>query len=171
MRITVGKIDKLVGYCIMIASCVALVCMFFLFPLLILKQAVVTLINRPLGSGWIRRNAEIRTLEMSPEFQQQMQQENQQEMQQQLQTVLGRPLSELRYAEYCDEDGTEHRVPVQSFKGRQHAKIYVRQDHPEMIWDPKFENRFAALIGILLILLFWTGLVFAGIYIVRMIRS
>ena len=160
---------KIAGIIILSAASVFLFWLFVVIPFMILREAIRTIIGRPFGSGWMRVDAEICTMDVPQEIREQMIRAT--ELPQEIQAQMNRKLpASIRYAVY-EIDGMEHRVPVNSFKGRQHCRLYVRQDAPDTIWDPKFENRTAAVIGALIILLFWAGLVWSGICIYKMIRS
>ena len=128
--------------------------LFVWLPFMILKESVQTLIGRPVGFGWKRANAEVRTAEVPKEIQEQ----------------AFAPVPPVSYAVF-EEDGTEHRTPLPGYHGSSRFILYVRRDNPDNVWHPKYENRFAALIGALIILAFWAGLVYGGIVIARMIRG
>lgn len=130
--------------------------LFVWLPAMLVKEAFLTVIGRPLGSGWMRTDAEIRTKEAPKEMQER----------------AFAPIPPLRYAAY-EIDGTEYAIPLRGSRGKDKESLllYVRRDDPKIVWEPKFENRFAALIGILMILAFWAGLVYGGIVIARMIRG
>lgn len=130
--------------------------LFVWLPFVILKEAVLAAVGRPLGSGWMRTDAEIRTKEAPKEMQER----------------AFAPIPPLRYAAY-EIDGTEYAIPLRGSRGKDKESLllYVRRDDPKSVWEPKFENRFAALIGALMILAFWAGLVYGGIVIARMIRG
>ncbi|MBR3419820.1 MAG: hypothetical protein IKG82_14125 [Oscillospiraceae bacterium] len=148
MSLNIAEIIFLIFLCIFLGA------LFVWIPLMILKESFQTLIGRPFGFGWARTDAEIRTKEVPQELKER---------------AFGN-IPPLRYAVY-EIDGTEYTAPLRGCKGKDRCRLYVRRENPEQVWEPKAENRFAALIGILMILAFWAGLVYGGIVIARMIRG
>lgn len=147
---------NILGIIFLILLIIFLGVLFVWLPAMLVKEAFLTVIGRPLGSGWMRTDAEIRTKEAPKEMQER----------------AFAPIPPLRYAAY-EIDGTEYATPLRGSRGKDKESLllYVRRDDPKIVWEPKFENRFAALIGILMILAFWAGLVYGGIVIARMIRG
>ena len=62
MKLNVGEIIFLIFLSIFLGA------LFVWLPFVILKEAVMTVIGRPLGFGWMRTEAEIRTKEAPKEM-------------------------------------------------------------------------------------------------------
>ena len=128
--------------------------LFVWIPFMILKEAVQTLIGRPLGFGWKRVDAEIHSAEAPEEIQKR----------------ASAPIPPVRVAVH-EADGTEHKTLLPGYFKSADCRLYVRRNDPGTVWIPKYENRFAALIGAVLILSFWAGLVYGGFVIAQMIHG
>lgn len=81
--------------------------LFIWIPFVILKESVLAMIGRPLGFGWMRVNADVRTKEAPQEIQER---------------AFGK-IPPLRYAVY-EIDGTEYASPLRGSRGTEHCRLY-----------------------------------------------
>ncbi len=133
-------------------ACVLVPLMVWL-PAKILKESLLSLIGRPLGPGWVRVEAEIRPVGTSQEIRER----------------LSGAFPEMYEAVY-ETDGAEHTAPLFDYcGGRCRCRLYVKQENPETVWRSKSDSRLTALIGVLLILAFWAGLIWGCIAVARRI--
>ena len=131
--------------------------LYIYIPWMILHPAVSVLIGRPLGFGWTRVDAEVSAGEPAD-------------------AAKARVLpnaSVLHFASF-EMNGEEYKVPIfgpDAVHSEGSCRMYVKRKNPKEIWIPKYQNKLTAVIGALMILALWAGLILAGIYIVRAIKS
>ena len=144
----IGRIVILIPIAVFLAG------IFIWIPWVFVKNALSTLVGRPLGFGWQRVDAEIRTAEAKDSAKA---------------LVIPKSLV-FQYAVY-EVGGNEYKTPLTRQIKEEQCMIYVRRKNPQEVWEQKYPDKMTALVGILLIIGIWAGLVLSGIYIVRMMKS
>ncbi|MBR6107935.1 MAG: hypothetical protein IKQ39_07985 [Oscillospiraceae bacterium] len=125
-------------------------------PAYLLRGALQTLIGRPLGIGWMRVEGRVTEKDSS-----------------ELTQVIGGlkiHLPDFQVAVY-EVDGQEYRTALANKHKKDSCTLYVRKSNPTEVWQPKYPDVLTALVGTVLVLGLWAGLIYAGIRIIGIILN